>query len=88
MTNNELWTKIKNYEGATFHTVTGLPFTYRFVAEDKIQPIREGSPKWVVSRSVIEDAWPLINGSKTVFNKTVIAPSYVKAILTDPRIRE
>lgn len=88
MTNNELWSKIKIFEGETFYTATGLPFTYIFIDEDRIQPIRDGSPKWVVHRSMIEYARTLLDGNKTVFNKKVIAPSYVKGILTDPRIME
>ena len=88
MTNNELWEKIMKFEGSTFYTARGLPFTYILVDENKIQPIRDGSPKWIVHRSMIEYARTLLDGNKTVFNKKVIASSYVRGILTDPRISE
>ena len=83
---DELWNRIRNYEGETFFTATGLPFTYTILGGEKLQPIREGSPRWIVSRATLEKAVSMLHEKKAVFNRAIIAPSYVYAILTDPRI--
>lgn len=88
MNTNELWNRIVSMEGETFLTVTGLPFTYKILNDNKLQPIRNGSRKWIVTKEMLEKANAMLGGSKTDFNKAIIAPSYIYGILTDRRITD
>ena len=36
-----MWNRIKNYEGETFHTVSGLPFTYKVIDDNTIRSYRD-----------------------------------------------
>ena len=83
----EVWRRIQRHAGETFHTITGLPFSYA-VPGDYLRVTRDGSE---VNRSL----------SKTNFRKAAAmmpadGPSALKgrpgasdtwAILADPRIR-
>ena len=88
MNTNELWDRIVSLEGETFFTVTGLPFTYKMLGDNRLQPTRNGSGKWIVSKEMVEKANAMLGGNKTDFNKAIIAPSYVYGILTDRRIAD
>ena len=88
MNTNELWNRIVSMEGETFFTVTGLPFTYKILNDNKLQLIRNGSRKWIVTKEMLEKANAMLGGSKTDFNKAIIAPSYIYGILTDRRITD
>lgn len=83
----EIWLRIQRHAGETFHTITGLPFTYA-VPGDYIRVTRDGRE---INRSL----------SKTNFRKAaelmpVDGPGAIKdrqgtaytwAILADSRIR-
>ena len=81
-----IWKRMKEFEGETYYTVSGLPYTYEFINENNIQPIRDGDGKWIMSKNLFEKALLLIHGSKKEFNHRIIGSSYAYGILTDNRI--
>jgi len=83
-----MWNKIKCHEGETFHTVSGLPFTYKVVDDNTIIPYRNGKPMWRITLENIEKALTMLDAPKADFNKTILAPSYTRALLLDLRIND
>jgi hypothetical protein len=82
---DELWNNIRAHAGEEFQTATGRPFTYE-AHEGYIKPNRAEQN---ISRSDFEKAYdlaPLQNPGQ--ISKVVRGPSYVYAILTDPRIHD
>ena len=78
-----VWNRIAACAGSSFRTKTGLPFTY-VLQENALIPDRTG---YALSKSDFLKAWlrmPL-NGPGEI-NRLVRGPSYIYAILTDPRI--
>ena len=79
----EVWNRVKAHRGERFHTITGLPFTYRVVRSNVI-PDRTG---YSLHRSNFEKAYRLIPiGGPGEINYLVRGPAYVWAILHDVRI--
>ena len=79
-----IWAKIKKHEGEQFHTKTNLPFTYQIVNESVV-PNRTNYP---LAKSEFAKAFKVDNlTGPGQINGLVRGPSYVYAILTDPRIR-
>lgn len=78
-----VWQRIRDHEGCEFTTVTGLPLTYR-AREGSIVESRSGGS---ISRASFAKAWRQwpVTGSGD-FVDGVRSPSYVWAILSDPRI--
>ena len=79
-----IWNKIINNEGKLFHTIRGLPFTYK-IEGDFLTTTRTNYP---LSKSEFEKAMkhmPLSGPGQ--INKIVRGPAYVYAILTDSRIK-
>ena len=78
------WANIVKCAGQEFTTKTGLPFTYEIVNE-YVVPDRTGYP---LAKSNFEKASEIANlRGPGQINKLVRGPSYVYAILRDPRIR-
>lgn len=81
-----MWNRIKCHEGETFHTVSGLPFTYKVIDDNTIRPYRDDKPMWNITIENLEKALTMLNAPKADFNRTIFAPAYTRALLLDPRI--
>lgn len=79
---SHIWEKIKQHQGETFHTVRGLEFSYR-VEGEKIIHTRSTE---TISRTDFEKAELLAPQKPSDLHNVVWGPSYVYAIITDPRI--
>jgi len=78
-----VWKRIAACEGQEFQTPTGLAFSYS-VNGKVLRPSRTG---YNLSRSGFEKAWDLLpSATRRGLNTAVRGPSYVIAILTDPRV--
>lgn len=73
--------KLKELEGETFYTVTGKPYTYKFVRENAILTTRT---KYVLNLSNFEKALK-IRPTELRQIREVRGPSYVFGIITDKR---
>ena len=81
---DEIWAKLKALEGKDFKTKTGLTFTYT-IQGDVLFPSRA---KYHVSKSEFGKALGLVPfDGPGVINQTVRGPTYVWALLHDPRLR-
>ena len=80
----EVWARIVRYEGEEFQTTTGLPFTCE-IRGDVFFPSRTD---YQVSKADFEKALKLVPfDGPGVVNHLIRGPSYVWAVLHDPRIR-
>lgn len=82
---SSIWARIVAAAGQRFQTTTGKPFTYR-VSGSVLRPSRTNRN---LHQSQFERAWalrPLRNVAQLQWQ--VQGPSYIFAILTDPRICE
>jgi len=79
----EIWDRIVAHAGEMFHTIMGLPFTYK-IRGDGFYPSRTN---YRISKANFREAyqWVPIEGPG-VINKIVRGPAYVWAVLHDPRI--
>jgi hypothetical protein len=80
-----VWRRITMHAGQTFRLVRGGEFVYR-VEDNKVFHNRTDV---AIPRDHFARAWSLIplSGPGEI-NREVVGPSYVYAILTDPRITE
>ena len=87
-----IWERIERYEGETFHTITGIPFEYEVMLDDRhgnerIQPIpHNGSKIFPITKETMEQCLYLMPLKNTTPLQKFKAPSYIFAILTDKRI--
>ena len=80
----KVWEKIKKLEGEEFHTKRGLSFTYR-IAGNEFHPSRT---EWLITRADFERALEYVPcDGPGVISNLIQGPSYVWAVLHDPRIR-
>ena len=78
-----VWQRIVKCAGQEFSTATGIEFSY----EVKDQTLRTDRTRYNLSRSEFEKAWGLLpSASRSQLNRAVSGPSYVIAILSDPRV--
>ena len=79
-----IWARVKSCEGAEFNTKTGKPFKYDVVGNS----IKPRHTERIISKVNFEKVLGRlpIDGPGEI-NKLVQGPSYVWAILHDPRIR-
>jgi len=79
----EIWRRIVDHAGETFHTITGLEFTYK-VDADAFYPSRTD---YRIARANFEKAYELvpIDGPGRI-SWIVRGPSYVWGVLHDQRI--
>lgn len=75
--------RLKTLEGETFHTVTGIPYTYEFVGENMIRPSRTS---YTIHLSNFEKAIDIAPTDLKQL-RSVRGPSYVFGIITDSRFR-
>jgi hypothetical protein len=79
-----IWRRIVNATGEEFRTATGLSFTF----ELKGQVVRPSRTKYNLARSDFEKAWTILpTATRSQLNRIVRGPSYVVAILKDPRVQ-
>jgi hypothetical protein len=79
-----VWRRILANVGEDFETIKGLPFSYEIDGE-VLHPSRTN---YNIPRSQVMKAFELVPfDGPGVINNTVRGPSYVWAILHDPRIR-
>lgn len=77
-----IWEKVKQHQGETFETVNGKPFTYT-VEGNKIIHTRCKTP---IFKSNFEKAVCLNPQKPSDLQMKVTGPSYVYAIISDPRL--
>lgn len=81
---DEVWGRLKMFEGHEFETKTGKPFTYE-IDGDVFRPSRT---KYNVSKSDFRKALELTPfDGPGVINDVVRGPTYVWAVLHDQRVR-
>ncbi len=81
---DEVWNHIIQCAGQEFHTKTGLTFTYT-VTDGCVIPNHTNYP---LAKKQFQKAAEVPNLTRSgQINDIVRGPSYVFAILTDPRIR-
>lgn len=80
----EVWSRIEAHAGETFRQIRGAEFTYE-VRSGAIWPDRTNR---ALPRSHVERALEHVPLSSTVPLQRLQGPSYLYAILMDPRIRQ
>ena len=73
--------KLKELEGETFYTITGLPYTYEFVGENIIKPSRTNYNIHLKNFEIAIE----INPTRLNQIRKVRGPSYIFGIITDSR---
>jgi len=81
---NLIWARIKRHEGEIFAQIRGGRFCYA-VEGNAIVPDRTNV---VISRKQLEEASKLLPLGNTVPVQHLRGPSYIYAVLMDPRIRQ
>lgn len=86
LTIDEVWIRMHQNERNEFHTVTGLPFTYKFISENVIKTNRTD---YNLSKGNFEKMlgyMPVSNVSEVT--RKIRGASYLFAILNDSRIKK
>ncbi|MBT9276118.1 hypothetical protein KMZ32_18750 [Phycicoccus sp. MAQZ13P-2] len=84
---DDAWTRIESHAGQTFHTITGLPFTYR-VPGDYVKVTRGGREiNRSLSRTNFRKACAHMPAKGPSDIKESQGSAYTWAILMDRRIR-
>lgn len=79
----EIWIRIVNHEGETFHTITGLEFTYKIDGEG-FYPSRT---HYRISKTDFRKAYQMVPiDGPGMINEIVRGPAYTWAVLHDQRI--
>lgn len=83
----DVWAQIRKHKGDVFRTKTGLPFTYQLAGNGAVC-IRRGEREInrQLPRGDFEKAWQRMPLSTTREIQDLQGPSYLFAILTDPRV--
>lgn len=80
-----IWQRIVDAAGQQFKTASGLAFTF----ELKGNVLRTSRTEYNLSRKQFEKAWELLpSATRSELNGLIRGPSYVIAILTDPRVQD
>ncbi|MFD1130613.1 hypothetical protein ACFQ3J_20940 [Paenibacillus provencensis] len=79
---DDVWQIIVEQEGSEFQQVRGKIFTYQTVGN----AITPSTTNYIISRSQLEKAWKRMPVNGPGEFQDLIGPSYLFAILTDPRI--
>ncbi len=83
--NDRIWANIVKHEGEQFFTVTGRPCSYKISGNQIILLNTTRN----IPRSNIERSLEVVNPTVSQFeNMNLQGPSYIMAIITDPRIRQ
>jgi hypothetical protein len=85
VTVDEVWTRIRRHAGQVFHQKRGKQFTYEvYGGAIQLHTTNRHIPRSDIARALDHVPFP----STTIVNQLgVQGPSYVYAILMDPRIR-
>ena len=81
----ELWTRLREYEGRKFKTARGLPFTYRVAGNELIVDRKEKS----VTRSTVNLAFRRAKELKTVHSPKelgVFGASYILPVFEEMKL--
>ena len=78
----EVWSRIKEHEGDTFKTITGLEFSYS-IDGDSIIPSRTD---WNIPKSHVGKSLERVPLKDTTEIQDLMGPSYLWGILNDDRI--
>ena len=78
----EVWSRIKEHEGETFKTITGLKFSYS-IDGDSIIPSRTD---WNIPKSHVGKSLERVPLKDTTEIQDLMGPSYLWGILNDDRI--
>ena len=79
--------KLKKYEGELFHTLTGLPFTYKFINDSSFVIIRDGKEiNRTVNISQLTKAIALQPQKPSDIANIIQASAYVFALINDSRL--
>jgi len=79
----ELWARIEAYEGSVFRLIRAGEFTYSIVGSG-LKPSRTNR---ILPKSQFEKALEFVPLENTAPIQKLQGPSYIFAILMDPRIR-
>ena len=84
-----IWDRIGRHTGQVFHTMTGLPFTYRLASPRQLRVTRDGKEiNRGLSYTNFEQAHALMPASGPAELKGIQGMAYTWAILMDRRIRQ
>lgn len=84
MTPNELWSTLERLEGEEFHQIRGKAFTYSLSGDG----LRPSTTDWVIPKHHFAEALDLVPLKNTVPVQHLYGPSYIYAVLMDPRVRD
>jgi hypothetical protein len=83
ITTRELWERVESRQGEVFRQIRGREFTYA-VSQTGLRP---STTDWLIPRGHLDKALELVPLKNTVAVQHLYGPSYIYAVLTDPRIR-
>ena len=78
-----IWERIDALQGEEFHQIRGKSFSYRLVGAS----VRPSTTNRLIPRSDFEEALDCVPLANTVAVQHLQGPSYIYAILMDPRVR-
>ena len=81
---DEIWRRIEACEGQIFQQIRGQRFSYKMTGN----AITPSTTNRLLSRSNFEQAYHLVPLKNTVPVQHLQGPSYIFAIMMDPRIRQ
>jgi hypothetical protein len=79
----EIWQRITDHAGETFRQIRGGEFTYT-VDHKSLRPDRTN---WTIPKTHFDRALELVPLDNTRVVQHLFGPSYIYAVLMDPRIR-
>tara|TARA_B100000953_G_scaffold6995_1_gene6312 strand:- start:21 stop:293 length:273 start_codon:yes stop_codon:yes gene_type:complete len=80
----EVWSRIKEHEGDTFKTITGLEFSYSIDGDNIISSRPETDTN--IPKSHVEKSLERVPLKDTTEIQDLMGPSYLWGILNDERI--
>lgn len=78
-----LWARLADHEGDAFTQIRGGTFSYS-LSHTALRPDRTD---WAIPRTHFEEALALVPLKSTVAVQHLYGPSYIYAVLMDPRVR-
>lgn len=84
---DEIWRRIEANQGEKFFTIGRLDFTYKIVGNGRY--LVTSRTRYKIPKSDFEKAFSMVPiPNTTIINKIVRGPSYIWAILHDPKISQ
>lgn len=81
---DELWSLLQRLEGEDFRQIRGKTFTYSLTP----QGLTPSTTDWVIPRAHFAEALDLVPLTNTTPVQHLYGPSYIYAVLMDPRVRD